>query len=399
MSDFKTIDDLPDVTGKITLVRVDLNVPFKDGKVTDHSRLQAILPTLKDLSGKKAKIVLLSHFGRPDGQRNPEYSLKPIAKALQKCTDIPVSFVEDCIGDTAANAVENLDPGHILVCENLRFYSGETDNDADFAKQLADLGDIFINDAFSAAHRAHASTVGIADYLPAYAGRLMEAELSALSSALASPARPVTAIVGGAKISTKLSVLNHLIEKTDNLILGGGMANTFLYAKGHDVGKSLCEPDMKDEALDILHKAKQCGCTFILPTDVVVAKEFKENAVHETVQVSAIPSDSLALDVGPETVKSIQNTLNHSKTVLWNGPLGAFETPPFQKATVDIAKHAAMLSINGDIYAIGGGGDTVAALDMAHVKGDFSYISTAGGAFLEYIEGKTLPGVAALKTS
>lgn len=398
MTDFKTIDDLPDVTGRSVIVRADLNVPFKDGRVTDDSRLQALIPTLSNLASKGAKIVIISHFGRPEGERKSEYSLAPIANAFDKLIDMNIGFADDCVGENVKQQIADLNNGDILVCENLRFHAGETDNDDHFAKQLSDLGDIYINDAFSAAHRAHASTVGITKYLPAYAGRLMERELSALSSALSDPKKPVTAIVGGAKISTKLSVLHHLIEKTDYLVLGGGMANTFLYAKGLDVGKSLCEPDMKDEALAILHKANDVGCEFILPTDVIVAQEFKDNAPHQTVCVSEIPSDSMALDLGPETVKHIQDILNNSKTLLWNGPLGAFETPPFQAATVNIAKQAAMLAVNNDIYAIGGGGDTVGALEMAGVKDDFSYISTAGGAFLEYIEGKTLPGVAALKS-
>mgnify|MGYP000238750944 CR=1 FL=1 len=398
MTNFKTLNDLPDIAGAVVLVRVDLNVPFKDGKVTDNSRLQAILPTLNELISKDARIVLLSHFGRPEGQRNPDYSLQPVASTLNALiNDTEIQFVDDCIGEKAKNAVSSLKNGDVLICENLRFHAGETDNDPQFAKELASLGEIFISDAFSATHRAHASTVGIADYLPAYAGRLMEAELNALSSALQDPAKPVTAIVGGSKISTKLSVLHNLIEKTDNLILGGAMANTFLYAIGHDVGISLYEPHMKDEALSILEKAEKIGCNFILPKDVVVAKEFKGNAAHEVVLVSDIPADTLALDIGPESVKEINDILNTSKTLLWNGPVGAFETPPFEKATVDIAKHATMLALNGDLYAIGGGGDTVAALEMAKVKDDFSYISTAGGAFLEYIEGKTLPGVAALE--
>ena len=396
MSAIKTIDDL-DVAGKRVLVRADLNVPMRDGKVTDTTRIDRTVPTLKELAAKGARVVVMCHFGRPKGERIPELSLKPVAEALAAALGAPVKFADDCIGDAAASVVNGLADGEYALLENLRYHAGETQNDAGFAKQLAALGDAYVSDAFSCAHRAHASTEGVARLLPAAAGRLMQAELEALGAALDNPARPVAAVVGGAKVSTKLDVLENLSKKVDVLIIGGGMANTFLNAQGVDVGKSLCEHDMADTAKKILDAAKAAGCEVILPVDGVVAREFKENADNETVAIDAVPADAMILDAGPETVAACTAKLETCKTVVWNGPMGAFEIAPFDMATNALAQAAAKLTRAGSLVSVAGGGDTVAALAHAGAEADFSYISTAGGAFLEWLEGKTLPGVAVLR--
>ena len=388
MMTIKTLKDLDDLTGKTAIVRVDFNVPLKDGIITDDTRIRATLSTLRGLLDKHARIVILSHLGRPKGQAVAEYSLKPIVTALSDLLEQPVSFTGDCLND-AVN--EN-----IVLMENLRFYAEEESNDTAFAKKLAAHGDVFINDAFSTAHRAHASTHALAQILPAYAGDLMAREIDALNAALEKPEPPVAAVVGGAKVSTKLAVLNHLINKTDVLILGGGMANTFLAAQGYDVGKSLYEPDMLDTAKQIIEAAKEANCDLILPQDVVVAAEFKKNAKSRTVPIDEIPADHMALDVGEESIRHIITVLANCKTVLWNGPMGAFETKPFDVATIAVAQYVAEQTQNGAMTSVAGGGDTVAALSVAEAKDKFSYVSTAGGAFLEWIEGKTLPAIAAL---
>ena len=398
MSSFKTLDDI-DVAGKTVLVRGDLNVPVKNGVVTDSTRLDRLAPTLIELADKGAKVVVMSHFGRPKGTKNLDYSLKPVVPALEKALGgRTVSFADDCVGSVAEESVKALPAGHFLLLENLRFYPDEEKNGEAFAKQLATLGDIYINDAFASAHRAHASTEAIARLLPNAAGRLMQAELEALTKALEQPERPVAAVVGGAKISTKLELLGNLVQKVDKLILGGGMANTFMFAQGTDVGNSLCEKDMADEARAIMDKAKAAGCEIVLPTDGVVAPEFKEGAPSQTVAVTAIPADQMMLDVGPDSVTALDAVIDGCKTVVWNGPLGAFEITPFDTGTSAVAKHAAELTKQGKVLSVAGGGDTVAALEHAGVIGDFSYVSTAGGAFLEWMEGKELPGVAALKS-
>lgn len=395
MTGFLTLDDA-DARGKTVLVRGDLNVPVQDGKVSDTTRLDRLAPTLTELASKGAKVVVLSHFGRPKGKRKEEDSLKPIAQALSKAANAPVAFADDCVGPVAQKVIDGLKPGGIAVLENLRFYPGEEDNDPAFAQQLAALGDIYVNDAFSAAHRAHASTHALAGLLPAYAGRLMEAELKALTAALEKPERPVIALVGGAKISTKLDLLNNLVTKVDKLVLGGGMANTFLHAKGVNVGKSLCERDMADQARTIMATAQKHGCEIILPVDGVIAREFKAGAASQVCDVKAIPAEGMMLDIGPATVESLKGVLKTCKTAVWNGPLGAFEIAPFDKGTNDTAKAVAELTVAGKLLSVAGGGDTVAALAHAGVEDKFSYISTAGGAFLEWLEGKELPGVAAL---
>lgn len=395
MPSFKTLDQA-DVAGKRVLVRADLNVPMKDGRVTDATRIERLAPTIKDLMAKKAKIVVLSHFDRPKGKRVPGMSLKPIAPVLGKAVGAEVAFAEDCIGPEAMKVVDALRPGEIALLENLRYHSGEEANDAAFIKELAALGDIYVNDAFSAAHRAHASTEGLAHVLPAYAGRQMQAELEALTNALEKPKKPVMAIVGGAKISTKLDVLNHLVEKVDMLVIGGGMANTFLNAQGIDVGKSLCERDLADTARDILAKAARAGCEVLLPTDAVVAEAFKEGAAFSVVDIKSVPADQMILDVGPASVRHLEAKLGACKTLLWNGPLGAFEIKPFNAGTNAVALAAAALTQESGLVSVAGGGDTVAALNAAGVAEKLTYISTAGGAFLEWMEGKELPGVAAL---
>ncbi len=396
MPKFKTLDDL-DVAGKTVLGRVDFNVPMADGKVSDATRIERAAPTIRDLTGKGAKVLLLSHFGRPKGKPNPEMSLKPLVPAVSQVLGQEVAFAEDCIGAPAEAVAKNLKDGGVALLENLRFHAGEEANDPDFCKALAALGDAYVSDAFSAAHRAHASTEGVARLLPAAAGRLMQAELEHLAAALEKPKRPVAAIVGGAKISTKLDLLGNLVAKVDMLVIGGGMANTFLNAVGVDVAKSLCEHDLADTAKDILAKAKAAGCDVVLPTDAVVASEFKAGAANETVSVKEVPADKMILDCGPATAEHLARRLTDCATLVWNGPLGAFEIPPFDAATNAVAQAAAKLTRDGRLLTVAGGGDTVAALAHAGVIDDFSYVSTAGGAFLEWLEGKTLPGVKALE--
>lgn len=396
MSGFLTLDRIS-LDNKTVLLRADLNVPMKDGVVTDTARLTRLLPTLKELSHAAAKIVILSHFGRPEGKINPKYSLRPVAVELEKLWGHPVAFATDCIGPTAAAAISELPGGHVLVLENTRFYPGEEANDPAFAAQLAALGNVYINDAFSAAHRAHASTEGLARLLPHAAGRLMQMELDALEKALSKPERPVAALVGGSKISTKLDLLENLVTKVDVLVLGGGMANTFLAAQGVNVGKSLHEADMLDTARAISAKAAKHHCRIMLPTDAVVATALQANIATKTVSVNAVPADSMILDIGPQSAKEIGVMLQSCKTVVWNGPLGAFEFPPFDASTVTVAHSVAALTKQGKILSVAGGGDTVSALAHAGVMDSLSYVSTAGGAFLEWMEGKTLPGVAALE--
>jgi phosphoglycerate kinase len=396
LPDFLTLDDLP-VSGKTALVRADLNVPIKDGRVTDVSRLERLLPTLKELAGKNAKIVLLSHFGRPDGKSDPQYSLAPVARALGNLLGQPVAFAPDCIGPKAEAAVKALAPGQTLVLENTRFHEGEEKNDPAFAKALASFGDVYINDAFSVSHRAHASTEGIVKYLPSAAGRAMQEEISALTKALDHPERPLAAIVGGSKISTKLALLQNLIGKVDILVLGGGMANTFLAARGVKVGKSICEPDMFITAQSIMAKAEQRGCHIMLPKDVVTAVALKEGVAVKTVAINAVPNDEMILDLGPVSVAEIKENLGLCKTIVWNGPLGAFEVPPFDRATNEVAIYVADLTKRGKALSVAGGGDTMAALSGAGVTNGVSYLSAAGGAFLEWLEGVELPGVVALK--
>ncbi len=392
---FKTIDSV-DMSGKRVLVRVDLNVPMKNGKVTDATRIERAAPTIKELAAKGAKVIVLSHFGRPDGKRVPEMTLRPLVEPLEKALGKPVAFAEDCIGPLAEDSVRNMKPGDVLLLENLRFHKEEEKNDAGFIDKLSLLGDAYVNDAFSTAHRAHASTEGLANRLPAVAGRLMQEELEALDKALGNPKRPVCAIVGGAKVSTKLELLGHLVGKVDKLIIGGGMANTFMHAQGINVGKSLCEKDLASMALDILEKAKAAKCKVLLPVDVMVAGEFKANAAHLVVDASACPDDQMILDIGPKSIALYQQELADCATVVWNGPLGAFEIKPFDTGTVALALEVARLTGTGKLLSVAGGGDTVAALAAAGVEEKFSYVSTAGGAFLEWMEGKTLPGVAAL---
>ena len=393
---WKTLDDM-DLDGKTVLVRVDINVPLDDaGNVTDATRIERIVPTVKDILAAGGKPVLLAHFGRPKGKVVPEMSLKPLVPALERAFGVPVKFAEKCIGGPAKIAVSKLEPGEVLLLENTRFHPEETENDASFAAGLAALGEIYVNDAFSASHRAHASTEGVARIMTKSAGRLMEAELKALEAALSNPVRPVVAVVGGAKVSTKLELLGNLVEKVDHLVIGGGMANTFLAAKGIDVGKSLCEHEMADTANDILAKAEETGCKIILPTDVVVAREFKAGAESETVAADACPADAMILDAGPETVETINKAFENAATLIWNGPLGAFEIEPFDAATNAAAQKAGELSKAGTLTSVAGGGDTVSAVNQAGVAVDFTYLSTAGGALLEWMEGKTLPGVAAL---
>lgn len=395
MKEFLTLDDFAP-QGKTVLLRADLNVPMQDGKVTDATRLARLVPTLKELSSKGARIVLLSHFGRPKG-KDASLSLAPVCAALAGELGQPVAFVDDCVGDAVSAAVGGMKDGELLMLENVRFYPEEEKNDAAFAQSIARLGDVYVNDAFSCAHRAHATTHALAGLLPAYAGRLMEAELTALGQALEKPERPVVAIVGGAKISTKLDLLNNLVSKIDRLVLGGGMANTFLAASGHPVGKSLCEHDMKEQALAIMENAKSRNCEIVLPVDAVVAKEFKPNPATRAEDVDDIREDEMMLDVGAKTVAEVEKILDHAKTVLWNGPVGAFETPPFDAGTTALAKKVAALTGEGRLVSVAGGGDTVSALSHAGVDDKMTYVSTAGGAFLEWLEGKTLPGVKILQ--
>ncbi|OJU47836.1 MAG: phosphoglycerate kinase [Mesorhizobium sp. 61-13] len=397
MAGFKTLDDMGTVAGKRVLVRVDLNVPMADGKVTDATRIERIAPTIEELSKKGAKVILLAHFGRPKDGPSPDLSLEPIAKATAKVLGRPVGFAADCIGEKAAAAVGAMKDGDVLLLENTRFYKAEEKNDPDFTKKLAANGDLYVNDAFSAAHRAHCSTEGLARLLPAYAGRTMEAELGALEKGLGNPVKPVIAIVGGAKVSTKIDLLMNLVRKVDALVIGGGMANTFLAARGTNVGKSLAEHDLAATAKQIMIEAAEAGCALILPTDGVIAREFKAGAANETVPVSAVPADAMILDVGPKTVEAVTQWIDRAATLVWNGPLGAFEIEPFDKATVAAARHAANRTREGKLVSVAGGGDTVAALNHAGVADDFTYVSTAGGAFLEWMEGKPLPGVDVLK--
>lgn len=389
---FKTLDDLTDIAGKRVLVRVDLNVPMDGGKVSDTTRIERVLPTIRELSDKKAKVILLAHFGRPKGARVADMSLGPVALAVAGLLGRPVVFADDCIGQAAKDAVDVMVDGDVLLLENTRYHAGEEKNDPDFAKALAANGDIYVNDAFSAAHRAHGSTEGIARLLPAYAGRTMQAELEALGSALGNPVRPVLAVVGGAKVSSKIDLLENLVAKVDMLVIGGGMANTFLAAQGTDVGKSLCEHDLAETAKRIMTAADKAGCEIVLPADAVVAREFKAGADNETVSLDAIPADGMILDVGAASIETVKTKIDAAKTLVWNGPLGAFEIAPFDTATVAAAKHAAANTKAGKLNSVAGGGDTVAALNHAGAADEFSYVSTAGGAFLEWLEGKELPG-------
>ncbi len=396
MSDFRTLDDLA-VTGKKVIVRLDLNVPMKDGKVTDSTRIDRSAATLKELAGKGARVIVMAHFGRPKGKPAPEFSLKPLVEPLARALGRPVAFAADCVGAPAKEAADKLKDGEVLLLENLRFHGEEEKNDPAFAKQLASLAEIYVNDAFSCAHRAHASTEGIAHVLPAYAGRLMQAELDHLGAALGNPKRPVMAIVGGAKVSTKLDLLGNLVGKVDLLVIGGGMANTFLFAEGQEVGKSLAEREMAETAKEIVGKAKAKNCRIVLPVDAVVAGEFKAGVPTRTVDIGAVPTDQMILDIGPKSAAAIIDLLKTCKTLVWNGPVGAFETPPFDQGTTAVAKAAADLTQAKTLLSVAGGGDTVAALAHAGAVDRFSYVSTAGGAFLEWMEGKDLPGVAALK--
>jgi phosphoglycerate kinase len=388
--------DQADLKGKRVLVRVDLNVPMENGRVSDATRIERAAPTIIEIADKGGKVILLSHFGRPKG-RDPKQSLRPIAAAVAEVIGRPVAFAEDCIGDPATAAIAKLRPGDVLLLENTRFHAGEEKNDPAFARELAALGDIYVNDGFSAAHRAHASTEGIAHELPAYAGRSMQAELDALGKALEAPQRPVAAIVGGAKVSSKLELLGNLIAKVDVLIIGGGMANTFLAALGKDIGKSLAERDLAGTARDILAKAEARGCEIVLPVDAVVAQKFEANAPSRVVAVDSVGSDDMILDIGPRSVEHVVSVLARVKTLVWNGPFGAFELEPFDTGTVEVAEAAAELTAAGKLVTVAGGGDTVAALNAAGVAGRFTYVSTAGGAFLEWLEGKSLPGVEILR--
>ena len=394
---WKTLDDI-NIDGKRVLVRVDINVPVNGRVVTDTTRIDRIVPTVLDILAKGGKPILLAHFGRPKGQIVPELSLSVVVPALTAALNRTVTFANESNGKSATQSVDDMNDGDVLLLENVRFHAGETKNDPALAAEFAKLGDVFCNDAFSAAHRAHASTVGIAQILPSCAGRLMQAELSALEGALSTPNPPVIAVIGGAKVSTKLDLLGNLIPKVDKIIIGGGMANTFLAALGYDVGKSLCEHDLLDVALETIEAAKNGKCELILPIDIVVAREFKAGAAFETLPVNECPQDAMILDAGPKTISLIESIFDEANTVVWNGPLGAFEIEPFNTATDAAASYAAKLSANGTLITVAGGGDTVAALNSSGSADKFTYISTAGGAFLEWLEGKTLPGVAALET-
>lgn len=398
MAGFATLDDLP-VAGKRVLVRADLNVPMRDGRVGDATRIDRLVPTLHHLRAAGARIILMSHFGRPKGRADPALSLRPLADALSKALGgLPVNFAEDCVGAVAMEMAEGLGDGDVLLLENLRFHGGEELNDPGFAAALAALGDVYVDDAFSCAHRAHASVVRLAGLLPSGAGRGMQAELEALEGALGSPDRPLAAIVGGAKVSTKLELLENMIAKVDVLAIGGAMANTFLHAQGHDVRRSLCEPDLSRTAIDIMSRSKEGGCEILLPEDVVVAPALSGDAGTRVVDVDSVPEDMMIFDVGPDSAGALGDRLGDCRTLVWNGPLGAFEVPPFDSATSTVAAAAARLTKNGKLLSVAGGGDTVAALAHAGVSEDFTYVSTAGGAFLEWMEGKTLPGVAALRS-
>jgi phosphoglycerate kinase len=395
LDQLKTTDCL-DVNGKRVLLRADLNVPVRDGQVTDATRLKRVLPGVQDLARRGAKVVLISHFGRPKGGPDPEFSLAPVAAKLTQLVGRPIAFVPDCVGEVAERAVAALKPGDIAVLENLRFHKGEEKNDAEFAQSLARLGDFFVGDAFSTAHRAHASTDAITRLVPSYAGPLLMEEVNALRRVLEKPERPVAAVVGGAKVSTKIPVLTHLVTKVDKLIIGGAMANTFLLAQGAKVGKSLVEPDLAQTAREIMHAAKARSCEVVLPPDAVVAAKLEAGAPSRTCPILEVPQDQMILDVGPKAVAHYTDVLRHCKTVLWNGPLGALEIPPFGKGTFEVAHAVAMATEAGKLVSVAGGGDTVAALNAAGVTDKFTYVSTAGGAFLEWLEGRELPGVAAL---
>jgi phosphoglycerate kinase len=395
MKPFHTLDDV-NVKGKRVLLRVDLNVPMEGGRVTDATRLERIAPTITEISDHGGKVILLAHFGRPKG-RDPKDSLKPVASALAGIIKRPVAFADDCIGEAASSAVSAMKNGDILCLENTRFHKQEENNDPAFVAELAKLGDIWVNDAFSAAHRAHASTEGLGHKLPAYAGRTMQAELEALSKALEAPARPVIAIVGGAKVSTKIELLENLVSKVDALVVGGGMANTFLHAQGVAIGKSLAEKDLAPTALKIIEKAKASNCAIILPVDAAVAFHFAANSPSHAYGLDAIPPEGMILDVGPQSTVRIHAAIDDAATLVWNGPLGAFEMTPFDRGTVLAARHAAERTRAKKLISVAGGGDTVAALNQAGVTADFTYVSTAGGAFLEWMEGKPLPGVEVLR--
>lgn len=394
---FHTLDEV-DPSGKRVLVRVDLNVPVDaSGRVTDTTRIRAAAATVNDLAARGARVVMLAHFGRPKGKPVEAFSLQPIAAAAAGVIGRPVAFAADCVGETARKAVEALHDGEVLLLENTRFHPGDETNDETFAGELAALGDLFVGDAFSAAHRAHASTVGVAQRLPAYAGRTMQAELTALERALGSPKTPVMAVVGGAKVSTKIPVLENLLARVDALVIGGGMANTFLLANGHAIGRSLAEPDLVETARTIMAKADENACTIVLPTDAVVASALAAGVDTATVPVDAVPDDKMILDIGPRSLAAVNAWTDRAATLVWNGPLGAFETPPFDNATVAAARHAAARTGAGQLLSVAGGGDTVAALHAAGVADDFSFVSTAGGAFLEWLEGRVLPGVEVLR--
>jgi phosphoglycerate kinase len=398
MGDIRTLDDLGDVAGRKILVRLDLNVPMQDGEITDASRIERSVPTVAELRDQSAKVVVLSHFGRPKGRRESSMSLRPLCRPLGAALGgIEVAFAEDCIGGPAERAVAALQPGEVLLLENLRFHPGEEKNDPAFADQLARLGEVCVNDAFSASHRAHASITGLAERLPSAAGRLMQAEIEALSRALDHPDRPLGAVIGGAKVSTKVEVLGNLIEKVDLLVLGGGMANTFLYARGTPVGRSLCEKDLAETAREIMAKAEARNCQIVLPIDGRVATEFKAGARSSVVPIELVPEEAMILDIGPGSAEQIQGAIARCKTLVWNGPLGAFEIPPFDAGTTAVARMVAERTQAGKLMSVAGGGDTLAALAHAGVLEQFSYVSTAGGAFLEWLEGKELPGVAVLK--
>ena len=386
-----------DLRGKRALVRVDFNVPMQDGEISDDTRLRAALPTIEELRKGGAKVILISHFDRPKGKRVASMSLKPIVEPLSRLLGVPVAFADDCVGEAAERAEGFVQPGGVLMLENLRFHAGEEANDPAFAQQLAALGDLYVDDAFSAAHRAHASTEAVAHLLPAYAGESMRRELEALDKALGHPERPVLGIVGGSKVSSKLELLKHLVTKLDKLAIGGGMANTFLYAQGHDVGASYCEKDLAETAREIIGLAGRNSCKLFLPLDIVVAEKMAAGAAARVRGLGEVDDDERILDAGPETVARLKRAMDNSKTLIWNGPLGVFEIPPFDKGTIEAAKHAAELARSGKLVAVAGGGDTVAALNAAGVSDDFTFVSTAGGAFLEWMEGKTLPGVQALE--
>jgi phosphoglycerate kinase len=396
MATFRTLDAL-EPEGRTVLVRLDLNVPMKDGEVTDATRIERSMPTIKELIEKKAKVIMLSHLGRPKGRREPSMSLKPLLEPMREALGgRQVAFAEDCVGEAAEQAAQRLRPGDVVLLENLRFHAGEEKNEATFSDRLASLGEIYVNDAFSCSHRAHASVVGLAERLPAYAGRLMQAELEALEKALENPERPVAALVGGAKVSTKLDLLGNLIERADVLVLGGGMANTFLLARGTPIGKSLSELDMLDTAREIMAKAESKGCDILLPSDARVATEFKEGAASREIPADQVAEGDMILDIGPASAREISARLAECRTMVWNGPLGAFEISPFDAGTTAVAREVAGLTQSGRLLSVAGGGDTLSALRRAGVLDQLSYASTAGGAFLEWVEGKELPGVAAL---